>query len=77
MATHIVQARVSDHILDQLAADAATLGLDSTSAALREGIELLHRKAAQTRLARTYDDFYGGEPAPLSDVTAALWDASP
>jgi hypothetical protein len=73
MATHIVQARVSDQILDQLAEDAATLGIDNTSAALREGIELLHRKAAQVRLARSYDDFYGGEPAPMSDVTASLW----
>lgn len=77
MATHIVQARVSDEVLDQLTADAETLGLESTSAALREGIELLHRKASQMRLARSYDDFYGGEPAPLSDVTAALWDSSP
>ena len=77
MATHIVQARVNDHVLEQLTADAATLGLDNTSAALREGIELLHRKAAQARLARSYDDFYGGEPAPLSDVTAALWGSSP
>lgn len=66
-----------DHVLDQLAADAATLGLDSTSAALREGMEILHRKAAPARLARSYDDFYAGEPAPLSDVTAALWDSSP
>ncbi len=76
MATHIVQARVNDQVLEQLTADAATLGLDNTSAALREGIELLRRKAAQVRLARSYDDFYGGEPAPLSDVTAALWGSS-
>lgn len=73
MATQIVQARISDEQLDQLSADAEALGLDSTSAALREGIELLHRKAEQVRLARAYDDFYGGEPAPVSDVTAALW----
>jgi len=77
MTTHIVQARVNDQVLQQLSADASTLGLDNTSAALREGIELLHRKAAQVRLARSYDDFYGGEPAPLSDVTEALWGSSP
>lgn len=77
MATHIVQARVNDQVLEQLSADAATLGLESTSAALREGIDLLHRRATQVRLARSYDDFYGGEPAPLSEVTAALWDSSP
>ena len=73
MSNHIVQARVNDQVLEQLATDAATLGLESTSAALREGIELLHRKASQVRLARSYDDFYGGVPAPLSEVTSSLW----
>jgi hypothetical protein len=73
MSNHIVQARVNDQVLEQLATDAATLGLESTSAALREGIELLHRKASQVRLARSYDDFYGGAPAPLSEVTSSLW----
>ena len=73
MSNHIVQARVNDQVLEQLATDAATLGLESTSAALREGIELLHRKASQVRLARSYDDFYGGAPAPLSQVTSSLW----
>lgn len=24
-------------------------------------------------LAQSYDDFYGGEPAPVSEVTAALY----
>ena len=73
MSNHIVQARVNDQVLEQLATDAATLGLESTSAALREGIELLHRKASQVRLARSYDDFYCGAPAPLSEVTSSLW----
>lgn len=73
MATQIVQARVTDQVLEQLSADADTLGLDNTSDALREGIELLHRKAEQARLAQSYDDYYGSAPAPISDVTAALW----
>jgi hypothetical protein len=73
MSNHIVQASVNDRVLEQLATDAATLGLESTSAALREGIELLHRKASQVRLAHSYDAFYGGAPAPLSDVTSVLW----
>ena len=75
MTTHVVQARVSDELLDQLAADARTLGLENTSDALREGIDLLHRKAEQARLAQSYDDFYGGAPAPQSEVTSALWGA--
>jgi hypothetical protein len=28
-------------------------------------------------LAQSYDDFYGGAPAPLSEVTAALYGAEP
>jgi hypothetical protein len=75
MGSQIVQARVGDDLLAQLASDAETLGLDNTSDALREGIELLHRKAQQVRLAQSYDDFYAGQPAPLSDVTRALWES--
>ncbi len=47
--------------------------MENTSEALREGISLLHRKAEQARLAQSYDDFYGGAPAPMSEATAALW----
>lgn len=72
-STQIVQARVSDTLLEQLASDAEVLGLDSTSDAVRAGLELLHRKAEQVRLAQSYDDFYGRAPAPLSEVTAGLW----
>lgn len=68
-----MQARMTERALEQLAADAETLGLENTSEALREGLVLLHRKAEQTRLARSYDDFYGGAPAPVSEATAALW----
>lgn len=74
MATRsIVQARITEEALEQLAADAEVLGLENTSEALREGILLLHRKAEQARLAQSYDDFYGGAPAPVSEATAALW----
>lgn len=48
-----------------------TLGLDR-SEALRRGLRLLHREALETRMARDVD-FYGGERAPLSDVTAAVY----
>ena len=56
-------------------ADAAQLGLEGTSEALREGLALLHRRAQLSALAQSYDDFYGGEPAPISEVTAALFSA--
>jgi hypothetical protein len=71
--TSIVQARVAEELLKQLDADARVLGIESTSDAIRAGLDLLHRQAVQVQLARSYDDFYGGEPAPLSEVTAALW----
>ena len=56
-------------------ADAAQLGLEGTSEALREGLAFLHRRAQLSALAQSYDDFYGGEPAPISEVTAALYSA--
>jgi hypothetical protein len=71
--TSVVQARITAAALAQLAADAEALGLENTSDALREGMLLLHRKAEQTRLARSYDVFYGEIPAPLSEAAAALW----
>ncbi len=73
MSPHIVQARVTREVLDHTSADATTLGLENTSEALREGIELLHRKAEQACLAQSYDDFYGGAPAPVGEATEALW----
>jgi hypothetical protein len=71
--TVVVQARVSEAEAAMVAADAAALGLDGTSEAVREGLALLHRRAQLVALAGTYDAFYGGDPAPLSEVTAALY----
>lgn len=69
----VIQARVSEEEAATAQADAALLGLEGTSEAIREGLHLLHRRAELVALGRAYDDFYGGEPAPLSDVTAALY----
>jgi hypothetical protein len=71
--TVVVQARVSEAEAATAQQDAAVLGLEGTSEAVREGLALLHRRAHLVALAQSYDDFYGGEPAPLSDVTAALY----
>jgi hypothetical protein len=71
--TVVVQARVSEAEAATVQEDAALLGLEGTSEAVREGLTLLHRRAQLSALARSYDDFFGGEPAPLSDVTAALY----
>lgn len=42
-----------------------------------QALKVLRRQVTGARLAGSYDDFYQGEPAPLSDVTTALWGASP
>lgn len=69
----VVQARISEAEAAVVQADALQLGLEGTSEAVREGLSLLHRRAQLSSLAQSYDDFYGGEPAPLSDVTEALY----
>jgi hypothetical protein len=57
----------------ELEQDAAVLGLHSTSELVREGLRLVHKQARELAMAVSYDEFYGGEPAPESEVTAALW----
>lgn len=71
--TVVVQARVSEAEAAAAQADAAVLGLEGTSEAVREGLALLHRRAQLTALGQSYDEFYGGEPAPLSEVASALY----
>jgi len=68
-----MQARVPRETAVHVAADAEVLGLDGVSDVIREGLRLVHRRAALVGLAQEYDDFYGGEPAPVSDATAALY----
>jgi hypothetical protein len=72
--TVTLQARV-DAIFarELLEVDAAVLGLHGASEVVREGLRLLHKQARELAMARSYDEFYGGQPAPVSDVTAALW----
>jgi hypothetical protein len=41
------------------------LGLSSTSEALREGIRLLTREAAEVAAAEEIQRFYGDQPVPL------------
>lgn len=67
----VIQARLSEQDARQVDQDAQTLGLRNRSEAVRAGLRLLHRRAAQQALAREYDDFYGaGSEAPISDVTS-------
>jgi hypothetical protein len=73
--TVTMQARVdADFARELVEADAPVLGLDGISALVREGLRLVHRQARELAMAREYDEFYGGEPAPLPEGVAAVWD---
>jgi hypothetical protein len=47
-----------------------TLDLRSTSDALREGLRLLAREAAEVEAVGEVRAFYRGEPAPLPDAVS-------
>lgn len=68
--TTLVQARLSAGHARQVDQDLETLGLKNRSEAVREGLRLLHRRAAHVALADEYDAFYGEGQAPVSDLTA-------
>ena len=67
-----VQARLTAELLQRLDEDVELLHLKSRSAAVREGLKLLHRQARETALAAAYDRFYAdtGGQAPISDIAA-------
>jgi hypothetical protein len=71
--TVTMQARVDARFARELEADAAALGLQSTSDLVREGLRLVHKQASEQAMAASYEEFYGDSPAPVSPVTAALW----
>lgn len=72
--TVTVQARIdAGFARELLESDAPVLGLSSVSELVREGLRLLHRQARELAMAGAYDEFYGGEVAPISEITAALW----
>ncbi len=66
------QTRLSREAAAAYQHDLDILGIDR-SEALRRGLKLLHREALETRMAQDVEQFYAGERAPLSDVTAAAY----
>ncbi len=76
------QARIGHELAAQLRHDAEVLGLDGRTEIVKAALELLHRRAAEERMAGSVDDFYGDDEPPLpvgvravrgtgpSDVTA-------
>ena len=63
--TEVWQARIGHELAASLREDAELLGLDGRTEIVREALMLLHQRAAQERMARSVDAFYGDEPAPL------------
>ena len=70
------QTRLSGDAAEVYERDLEALGLDR-SEALRRGLRLLHREALEVRMAQDVDAFYGGSRAPLSEVTAAVYEVPP
>jgi hypothetical protein len=71
--TVTMQARIDTSFAHELVThDAAVLGLEGPSDLVREGLRLVHRRAQEMDLASAYDEFYGGQAAPLPDGVAAV-----
>lgn len=71
------QARIGHELASQLRADSEILGLDGRTDIVKAGLELLHRRAAEERMARSVDEFYdSAEPALPIGVLPADDDAA-
>lgn len=64
-STEVWQARIGHEFAAELRADADVFGLDSRTDIVKAALTLLHRRAAEERMARSVDDFYGGATVPL------------
>lgn len=64
-ASETWQARITHDLAAQLRDDAELLGLDGRTEIVRAALELLHRRAAEERMARSVDEFYGDGEPPL------------
>jgi hypothetical protein len=72
--TVTVHARVDIDFYHKLVEDdAPVLGIDGTSALVREGLRLLHKRARELAMAEEYDKFYGGAQAPAPEGVTAIW----
>ena len=68
-ATVVMQARVdADFAAELIERDAPALGLEGISAVVREGLQLVHKRARELAAAAEYDRFYGGRSAPLPEA---------
>jgi hypothetical protein len=64
-SSEVWQARIGADLAAQLRADAEVLGLAGRTEIVKAALELIHRQAAEERMAKSVDDFYGGATPPL------------
>lgn len=64
-ASETWQARIGHDLAAQLRRDAELLGLAGRTEIVKAALDLLHRRAAEERMARSVDDFYGNDSPPL------------
>jgi hypothetical protein len=64
-SSEVWQARIGRDLAEQLRADAEVLGLDGRTDIVKAALGLLHRQAAEERMARSVDEFYGDSAPPL------------
>lgn len=64
-ASEIWQARIAHTFAEQLYEDAAILGLAGRTEIVRAALQMLHRRAAEERMARSVEEFYGDATPPL------------
>ena len=63
--TEVWQARIGHDLAARLREDAELLGLSGRTDIVREALMLLHKRAAEERMARSVDQFYGEQAPPL------------
>ena len=63
--TETWQARIGHELAAQLRRDAELLGLEGRTEIVKAALELLHRRAAEERMGRSVDEFYGDGEPPL------------
>lgn len=64
-ASEVWQARIPQDFAAQLHDDARVLGLDGRTDIVRAALRMLHQRAAEERMARDIDEFYGSTAVPL------------
>ncbi len=71
-ATEVWQARIGHEMAAAPRADAEILGLRGRTDIVKAALQLLHRRAAEERMARSLDEYFRGAapPLPIGVLTA-------